>query len=213
MPLFNLRDHRDKSRRARPIDRLNEMLGEGEYVRPSDFANVPESQVSLLGDSLRTNSFAPNETTKVAVHGRGDNWDSRDRGDPYKANPLNTYAPQFGGRWNTKFPGAGGTNMNSDSDLTKSPSNHDMDDEQKVQKARDLLDETQEGMGVAKYVVRVPIKEGDDPEALAEQLFGSEGKADRGSVFVIVPSFEEAMQVQKRVPGAVCEPMNKGGKQ
>jgi hypothetical protein len=181
---FNLKKEKQK---RRPIDVLREKCPD---LRHSDL-DLKDEEVEYLA------SVMGGEVTKVAVHGRGDNWtEVGPEYNPYRTSPLVNAVPEFGGRWRRNFPGSGDQHINDDSDKQKNlkgtATDEDFDPVLKSKKINDRL----EGKGAC--LVRMELSPDQDAtEELAKRLLGDEGRCDGRSIYVMVDNFEDALQVQR----------------
>ena len=123
--------------------------------------------------------------------------------------PLTTFAPQFGGEWRTPEDLPKCDQHINEDDQDKNYKHTDLDDPLTMQKVREKLDKAKREMGEPTYIVRVRAKEGQDPEELAQKLFGPKGKSDGGSAYVEVVGLEDALDIQRVLRGSICEPKGK----
>lgn len=180
--MFNLK----KAKKARrPIDVLREIDPD---LRYGDL-DLEDTEIEML-----SNMF---QTTKTAVHGRGDNWTEVDRYNPYNTSPLVKFVPEFGGRWRRNFPGSGDQHINDDSDKEKSyKSTGDPNDFDPKLKEKLINDHTDE----SSYRVKVEL----DPEDFGSQkraleLLGDKGEFDGDCMFVEVSDFQAAIQLEREL--------------
>ena len=190
---FNLRRTKEKLRShgrsgpSRPIDDLRELLPD---IRYGDLDDDSDEGVQSVVDIVR------GRESKVAVHGRGDNWTPVSPGERSYSAPTMNYAPEFGGRWRKNFPGSGGQHINDDSDTEKSPkgqaTSDDFDPNIKHKRINDAID------GSTSYVVRIKLLPGESGAESAKKYFGESGEFDDDSVFSVVDSFERALEVERK---------------
>jgi hypothetical protein len=200
MPEFNLRKQRGQQRQ-RPLDLLNRRVREEERLRPSDVSDLSDEEIQGLAKRLGSEAM-----TREARHGTADGWFPQDSGySPYKTSPLVNANPEFGHRWRENFPGPGDRHINDDKDKPKDWKGK-QDDIGKPEGPGTGLPTSIQG---PKYIVRVRINHGDNPDAVQkqmEQACKSKCGRDSGSVYVEVETYEEAVGLQRRVPRSMVEP-------
>ena len=112
--------------------------------------------------------------------------------------------PNFGGRWRDDFPGAGGQHINDDSDTDKNTKGEANDDDFSPSMRRNRINDAIDSVKGPKYVVRRPLSTADGDEA-ATKVFGPEGKSDGTAMYVVVNSYEKAIELSKKIPGCTVE--------
>ena len=178
-------------------------------LRPSDLDGMSEQEMDDLCYHVRKNAVSHGIETKTAIHGAGETWNPvAPDYNPYKTSPFVNYqGPEFGGRWRRDMPGEGDQHINDDSDKNKSTrgdsSRDDFDPNLQEHRLQDLTDQIKG----PTFVVRLRLSEEDEPsEAKAKEIFGDDGRTDGKSIYVLVPGFEAATQLQRRIPGSQVEP-------
>lgn len=197
MPKFNLKKARN--RKKRPIDTLREI---DPTLRYSDL-DLEDDEIQYLADSMASSKA---KKTKVAVHGRGDNWTEVGTGfNPYSTSPLvNPPASGIGGRrWRENFPGGGDHHINDDQDKKKNTKGRATDEafdpELRKKKINDKLDRARQEEHGGGYIVRVELgPEEFGTEEMAREIFGEAGEFDDDSIWVEVPTFEEAVRLERK---------------
>ena len=199
---FNLKRAK---RSQRPLERLRSLTDDCADLRPSDLDGMTEKDMHHFYYSLRSKQHPKQQ--RVATHGdAGTFFPVGNDYNPYRTSPLvNNPGPEFGGRWRRDFPGSGDQHINDDSDKQKSGKGNGDDNDPGMQKER--INDLMSKIKGPDYIVRLRLSEEDEPsEGKAKGVFGDEGQTDGKSVFVVVKGYEEALRLQKKVPGAVIEP-------
>ena len=181
--MFNLK----KSKKRRAIDRLREIDPD---IRYSDL-ELDEKDVEYLAGII-----SPEKETKIAVHGRGDNWTEVGPGySPYNTSPLVNSTPEFGGRWKKNFPGSGDQHINDDGDKSKSTRGTGTNDDFNPVLKRDKINRE---IGRSPYKIMISLTDDQSPsEQLAKELLGDDGKHDNTSIFVEVDDFQHALEIER----------------
>lgn len=159
-------------------------------LRPGD-VELPLEDVTRLADVLVPPS------TRLAVHGRGDNWTEVGPGyNPYQTSPLVNSAPQFGGRWRNDFPGSGDQHVNDDSDKQKDTKGHGNDFDPVT---RHNLINDKMGPSGRSFVVRITLPPDQvATDDVATDILGQDGRHDGESVYVVVDDFMEALRIERK---------------
>lgn len=198
---FNLK----RARRAkRHLDRLRSLSEDCAGLRPSDLDGMSETEMQQFFHAVKKAGIE-----KKALHGAGETWTPVGPDfNPYNTSPLvNNSGPEFGGRWRRDFPGGGDQHINDDGDKKKDTSgesgNSDFDPKMQRQRINDLLSDIK---GPA-FIVRLRLSEDDEPtDEKAKGVFGDDGQTDGKSVYLKVDGFDEAIRIQRSIPGSSIEP-------
>jgi hypothetical protein len=189
MPVFNL-----AKRRKRAIDALNSTLAPHERLRPSDVDGASDEDLAGLSER---------KSVRTAVVGRAETFTEKERGwNPYEPGVHTTPAPQYGNRWETPMQ-TGSNNTNRDSDSEKTPIFTEPDPA-KLEEAKYLA-------GEKKYLVVVKTKDGQKPSA--KGLPDGEWQSNESEMYVVVNSYEDAIEMQGRLKpdkrrGSMVRPAN-----
>jgi hypothetical protein len=188
----------------RAIHKLRSLSDDCQHLRPSDLDGLPEDELHSFLSSLKDKSKTA--SIKVAVHGTDHGgWTPVDPNhSPYSTSPLVNSQPNFGGRWRDDFPGAGGQHINDDSDTDKNTKGEANDDDFSPSMRRNRINDAIDSVKGPKYVVRRPLSTADGDEA-ATKVFGPEGKSDGTAMYVVVNSYEKAIELSKKIPGCTVE--------
>ena len=185
----------------RAIRKLRSLSDDCQHLRPSDLDGLPEDELHSFLSTLKDKKTA---SIKVAVHGTDHGgWTPVDPNA--RTSPLVNYqGPNFGGRWRDDFPGAGDMHINDDSDKEKNTKGEAKDDDFSPSMRRTRINDAIDSVKGPKYVVRKPHSSVDGEDA-AKKVFGPEGKDDGTAMYVVVNSYEKAIELSKRIPGCTVE--------
>lgn len=190
MATFNLR----RARNPRPIDELRRLPGCSD-IRADDMCDITDDEMRKLASSAKT-----------AMHGRADGlYEMPSAGyNPYNTDiRVRTPGGNVDRGWN-KLPSSN-NRIDEDGSEEKSTRGNDPDEYLRNKKITDLMEGDLENLSGA-YIVRLLLKDTEDPDEVGNKYFGDlHWNSDGKSISMIVDDFQEASRLQQQIPGSVVE--------
>ena len=94
--------------------------------------------------------------------------------------------------------------INDDSDKQKNTKGEAKDDDFSPSMRRTRINDAIDSVKGPKYVVRRSLSTADG-EGAATKVFGPDGKDDGKDMYVVVNSYEKAIELSKKIPGCTVE--------